>query len=122
MFRLLIVFAIIFCFANCKHEKIHSVQISTIDSNNLHCDTLTHISYANQVWPIIKTHCTTCHDSTGSIKLYDYTHVHDFASSGQLYGVLNGNPDLTPMPPVNKLDTCSILIIDTWLKEGMKNN
>jgi uncharacterized membrane protein len=99
------------------------------DCPNLDCDTLTAISYSSQVWPVIQTNCTGCHNSvtpSGGIKLTNYTDV------ASITNMINGTPLIVgnirrisgfkAMPPSNSLDKCTIRTIELWIEQGAANN
>lgn len=99
------------------------------DCPNQGCDTLNHISYSNQVWPVIQNNCTGCHNavtSKGGILLTNYNEVLNIT------GLINGTPLIVgnirrmsgfkAMPPAGSLDECSIRIIELWIEQGAGNN
>ena len=105
------------------------------------CDTL-NMSYANNIVPILKNNCYSCHsagNTAGSygVLLDSYDHLKDWAKPGtkpiiadSCYLVGNikhlppdSNFNFTPMPYMKpKLDDCSINQIVAWVNQGSPNN
>jgi hypothetical protein len=118
--RLILFHLVLLAFTGCERDKVVPVPKST----SVDCGALSNVSFSGCVQPLINTHCVTCHDNTAGIQLYDYAHVAAFAASGQLKGVITGNPNYTPMPPLphEPLDSCSIQAIVKWTEQGALNN
>lgn len=97
------------------------------------CDTV-NMTYANNVVPILKYNCYTCHsvgNSVGSvgILLDSYQHLKPYTQfdSAKMASILVGNiehdPGFVAMPYMkHKLDACSINQIVAWVNQGAPNN
>ncbi len=97
----------------------------------VNCDTLNVISFANQVFPILQSNCTRCHNTppgNGGILLNNYENIVSSAELMQndtpiLIGALRYLDGFAPMPPGgNQLDECSIRIIERWIDQGTPDN
>ena len=94
------------------------------------CDTLSTISFSNQVFPIIENNCLSCHNSStpnAGISLNNYQNISSIAEIERnnvsfLVGVINSLPGFAPMPPFGPLDPCSIRTIELWIEQGYENN
>jgi hypothetical protein len=86
------------------------------------------MSYSNNVVPILKNNCYTCHsagNSAGSvgILLDSYDRLMIYVNNGYLIADIThmaGFPAMPYMKP--KLDTCSINQINAWINQGAINN
>lgn len=102
------------------------------------CDTL-NMSYANNVVPILKNNCYTCHGSGNTVGSYGillnnydslvkYWVVPFKPNASWLVGNIRHDPpdslfNYVPMPYMKpKLDACSINQIVAWVNQGAKNN
>lgn len=88
------------------------------------CDTVSTITFAGIVWPIIEQNCRGCHSGTspgGGILLTNYTQVAAQASNGKLTGVLRDGVYVL-MPPSGPLEECKIKQIELWVDAGSLNN
>lgn len=89
------------------------------------CNTVD-ISFANEVLPILENSCVSCHNSAGSlggVNLENYEGVSVSAGDGSLSGSINHNEGFAPMPQgQQKLDSCNIARIDSWIMDGYPNN
>lgn len=86
---------------------------------------ITDVSYKNNIAPAVSANCIGCHNPTnlsGGIDLSDYNGVKSVASTGKLYHAVAQDGQATPMPPNQKLSSCSISQIKTWVDAGAKNN
>jgi hypothetical protein len=90
------------------------------------CDTLD-VSYSEDVVPILANNCYECHSKTNApdfgngIALEDYEDV--FASSNRIVRAINHMEGFPAMPQeADKLDTCSISIIEAWVNRGAPDN
>jgi cytochrome c5 len=92
---------------------------------NVNCDT-TNISFATQVYPIIKTQCNNCHAQSiqqGGVSLEDYASIQEYADNGTLSSTINANTGASnAMPPAGKMPNCSVDKISAWVKQGAKDN
>jgi len=103
----------------CKKKVTSDV---TNNPTSMNCNDTVNVSYLKQVKPIINTNCVRCHDASTGQNLTTYTSTKPFAQYGTLEGCIKGDPNYTLMPPANKMDSCSIRIIQQWIKQGYKNN
>jgi len=85
------------------------------------------VSYARDIYPIIKNNCLSCHDAKnhfGGIVIENYTQISESSKSGELYQSVyfppSGNPPY--MPKGAPLLTCEIALIEAWAKQGSLNN
>ena len=101
-------------------------------AKNLFCDTDTICevpampSFANDIFPIIDTYCEGCHSGSnpwGGVFLRNYTDVKQRVDSGQLLPVIKHQPGFNQMPKnMDKLDSCLIATIETWIDNGAPDN
>ena len=93
----------------------------------VNCDS-SHIKYATDVTPILKSNCYSCHgkdSTTGSagILLEGYSNLQPFASDGSLKGAITHASGYQGMPYLKpKLDSCTINKILDWISEAAPNN
>ncbi len=94
------------------------------------CDTLSTISYSDQVSPIIENNCLSCHNSTsasGGVLLNNYENVRttaetEYNGTSLLVGTIRNLDGFPAMPPNSQLNLCSIRIIELWIEQGLQNN
>lgn len=94
------------------------------------CDTLSVISFSNQVFPVIENNCLSCHNASttnGGISLSNYQNVKSVIETERdnnslLIAVINRLPGFSSMPPYNSLYPCDIRIIELWVEQGYENN
>lgn len=92
------------------------------------CDTITPVSYANDIVPILTQDCLICHDnasapSNGSVSLEGYTNVKIYGGNGKLYGSVAQLNGYSPMPSAGSfIPQCSQDKIKAWINAGMPNN
>jgi hypothetical protein len=86
----------------------------------------TGISYTLFVKPLITTHCIGCHNlsnSSGGIRLDSYQSVKSIASSGRLFGAVSQISGYVAMPQGGqKLSSCNILKLKSWIDAGAPEN
>jgi hypothetical protein len=90
------------------------------------CDTLSPITYNNQVRAILAANCYECHSSqiqTAGVILDTYSGVKARVDGGLIPGVIRRSPGFKRMP-FNRpqLDECSIRTIEKWVAAGAPNN
>ncbi|MFO7934813.1 MAG: hypothetical protein R6U78_12120 [Bacteroidales bacterium] len=90
------------------------------------CDTVD-VSFSGDVIPILTNNCLSCHSNASAasfgngITLEDYEDI--AAASSRIVGAINHEDGFSPMPRnQEKLDTCLIRIIETWVNDGVPNN
>lgn len=83
------------------------------------------VTYSGSVQPILQNRCVSCHNAnfpSGNVRLDNYNLVKIHVDGGELLGSIKHLPGYSPMPQGNKLDDCSIQIIETWINNGALNN
>ncbi len=119
---------ILFFCCSCTYEK---------GELNTACISPAVVSFKQDVMPIMNEHCNTsgCHsgsDPAGNLNLEPsvaYAELMD-SRSGYVdtinpeYSVLYAqmNSVSNPMPPIGKLDKCTLELILKWIKQKAKNN
>jgi hypothetical protein len=89
------------------------------------CDTISEVTFAGTIWPLIETNCKGCHSGTspsGNTSLASFSDVSAVATSGTLLGALNGTPPNVQMPPSGPLQDCQIRQVQMWIENGALNN
>jgi len=125
--------AILFILAFIFVIFIISCTSTSKDQLNLTCN-IDNMSYSNNVVPILKSKCYSCHsvgNSVGSYGIlldnYDslkkYTINDTVNNVSILVGVITHDPRYVAMPyKLPKLDSCSINQITFWIFQGAHNN
>lgn len=87
------------------------------------CDTLA-ISFSNRIMPIIQNSCVGCHNSSNPSGGYDLSSYNEIIKSiDPLIGSIKHLSGYSEMPKGSqKLDDCSINVIQKWIDAGHKNN
>lgn len=89
------------------------------------CDTV-NMKYSNDVQPIIKANCYSCHgngQAEGGVNLDTYSSVKHYADNSSLLGVITHAAGYPPMPQgAEKLSDCDINKIKAWIARGASNN
>ncbi len=88
------------------------------------CDTVSPVTFAGTIWPIMQTSCTGCHSGAspgGNVLLATYSDVAAAASSGLLLNALNGT-GVTKMPVGGSFSACRIKQFEIWINNGYLNN
>jgi mono/diheme cytochrome c family protein len=88
------------------------------------CDTISPVTFAGTIWPIMQSSCTGCHSGaspSGGVSLANYTNVAASAANGSLLNALKGN-GVTRMPPGTSFSTCRIRQFEIWINNGYLNN
>lgn len=83
------------------------------------------VSYTADVSKLISSSCLGCHSgssASGGINLSTYAGVKAVANSGKLYNSVAQNGSAVAMPPAQKLSTCDISKIKSWVDAGSLNN
>lgn len=107
------------CYYNNFDELHPAVKLNTT------CDTLSVMSYTNNIKPVLDNYCVSCHNSStrsGNIVLDTYSGAYSTAKSGKLLGSSAHKNGYVPMPPNSKIDACSIRQIELWVNKGANNN
>jgi hypothetical protein len=82
------------------------------------CDTISVMTFADNVWPVIETYCLECHSGPnpdGIFLLTDYCKIVQLSVNGLMPGVLRDG-SLPIMPPTGPLPECSIRQIEMWFQ------
>lgn len=89
------------------------------------CDT-TDISFAQDIEPMLRTACYTCHGSgigLGNVTLEGYSNLQTYISNGSLLGSVEHSAGFSAMPKGGtKMSDCSISILKVWIRQGASNN
>ncbi len=87
------------------------------------------VSYAKDVLPIFEANCFSCHNEekyaakADGNKMYTYDHIKGYIEEGLVLGNIKHLPGYLKMPyKRDKLDSCSIVIIESWIKSGYVKN
>lgn len=106
----------------CTYDKEGAIAPSTCSTSPSSV-----VSYARDIYPIIKNNCLSCHDAknhAGGIVIENYIQISESSKSGELYQSVyfppSGNPPI--MPKGKSLLKCEITLIEAWAKQGSLNN
>lgn len=109
---------------SCGGETAENKTAAGVD-----CGTSAELSYKTDILPILQANCLGCHDEENYSKKSDgrlfegYENFKKFVDKGTVVPAINHEPGLVKMPYRRpKLDSCSIVKIENWVKEGAKNN
>jgi hypothetical protein len=84
------------------------------------------ISYQADIQPILDASCVGCHSGPNAfagISVENYDSTKPYAIDGSLYGSMNHDSGYSPMPKGgNKLDSCNLAKIKSWVDAGAPNN
>lgn len=90
------------------------------------CDTITTVSYNQQVVPLFQQQCYGCHTGgspSGGIAMGTYASDKAIAANGKLYGSITHMSAYSPMPQgAAKMSSCNINLIKKWIDNGILNN
>jgi len=124
MKKLIIYFVVMFgliFLGGCYYDVAEELYPST----ETFCDT-TNITYSAKVLPLIQNNCYSCHSGaapSGNVSLDSYTNLKIYADNGKLMGVISHASGYSPMPQGgNKMSSCEISTIQTWINNGTLNN
>ncbi|RYD57334.1 MAG: hypothetical protein EOP56_08475 [Sphingobacteriales bacterium] len=116
------------CLAGCYSDSKEELAITpTQGPSGSGCDTA-NVTFAAKVKPILTASCATagCHNATTKAKNYDlstYDGAKASVNEGRLLGAIKHATGFQPMPQGgNKLDDCSIAIVEKWVNLGAKND
>lgn len=88
------------------------------------CDTVTVVSYAAFIQPLIQNKCLGCHNGSfpqGNVSLSNYANVKNYALNGKLYSSVTRTVSWMPSGG-SKLDDCSLRKIQLWVDAGAPQN
>lgn len=104
---------------------LQGAENNSCDANSSGCDT-TMVSFANDVNPILKNHCVSCHGGTnpnGGVGLTTYADIAKVANNGRLLGSIAWSDGFAKMPlGGDQLPDCNINTVQAWIDQGAKNN
>lgn len=91
------------------------------------CNISEPITYQKDIAPLIEQKCFLCHapdvykKKASRVKIFDYKSLVNVAKDGRLLGAINHEPGFIAMPykKNEKIDECSILLIESWVKNKM---
>ena len=90
------------------------------------CGEFTDVSFSGQVLPVLNVYCTTCHNSTdpqGGVDQSSWAEVKTTVDSGAFLGSIKHEDGFVPMPLNSaQMNTCEILLLETWVNEGALDN
>jgi hypothetical protein len=110
-------------FSGCFYDK--KSELYPGDGLSNACDTISNMSYANHISPILSSFCISCHSGSfpsGNVLLDNYASVSTYAGTGQLLGTINHISPYNLMPPTAPLNQCQLRQIELWVNAGAPNN
>ncbi len=116
------VFMILFV-SSCYYDK----EDLLYGNANAPCtDTVSNISYAQHIVPMLRQYCYNCHSGgfpSGGIAMGTYATDKAIAQNGKLYGSISHTAGFIPMPQgMSKFTNCQIQAVKKWIDAGMLNN
>lgn len=113
IFTMLIAAAIILFTYACKKDKADDCNPKDV-------------SYAKEVFKLLESkgcYSNGCHSGLDPVPLSNYLALKVVIDANRLLGALKHQAGFSPMPKDRvKLSDCEIKTIETWIKEGAKNN
>lgn len=104
----------------------------TQGAKNLSCDAdaggckTTNISFANDLQPVLRTHCQGCHSggaAPAGIMLTGYAGLKAAVATGRFFGAIAHLNGYTAMPlNGNKLSDCTVSQFKSWIDAGTPDN
>jgi mono/diheme cytochrome c family protein len=90
------------------------------------CDTAD-VSYSKDIVQILSSNCYTCHSNANALNFGNGFTFEDYedvaASSTRILGSIKHENGFNPMPRNReKLDSCQIMIFETWVNDGTPDN
>ena len=115
--QLTFIILVIFTLTSCSSEAKVDV-----------CEKPKDVTYSNKVASLIEEKCYSCHapdvykKKASRVKIFDYKSLKKQAEKGVLMGSVNHEKGYVAMPYKKgvKIDTCSRLVLQTWIDQGMK--
>ena len=109
-------------FSSCYYDNEEALYPSLSSS----CDT-SNVTFNAKIVPILANNCLSCHSNAtaavagNNIKLQDYIDVK--ARTTAIAGSIKHTGTFSPMPKNGgKLNTCTIKMVDIWIRNGSLNN
>lgn len=87
------------------------------------CDTITAVTYSNQISAVISRNCASCHSGPTAqmgILLDTYANVKTYLDNGRLLSSVKGIS--IQMPPGYKITSCELRQLELWKANGAKQN
>lgn len=92
------------------------------------CEIAEEVTYAKDIAPVIEAKCFMCHapdvykKKASRVKIYDYKSLVSVAQDKRLLGSIKHEQGFIAMPykKGEKIDECSILLIESWITQGFK--
>ena len=118
-----ILFICLILFSNCYKDKFRELH-PNIASNGNTCDTVSAISYSNQIVPIINSNCINCHSAGATPPdLSAYAGVQASAQTSLYSSVIwDGSVSQMPKNSSSKLSICDLTKLRKWIEAGSPNN
>lgn len=111
----------IFLLPACVWDNVEELYPDIAD-----CDT-TSVSFSNDIVPILSNNCYACHSKLnapsfgGGLSFEDHEDVAEY--SERIIGAVNHNAGFLAMPQGgDKLDPCSINLLEAWVNSGAPDN
>ena len=119
----IMIFAIVsITFSSCYYDNEEALYPSLSSS----CDTI-NVTFSAKIAPILSNNCLSCHSNAtaasagNNIRLQDYNDVK--ARTSAIAGSIKHTGTYSPMPKNGgRLNTCSITLVDIWIRNGAPNN
>lgn len=106
-----------------------AVAENAVAENQVECETVSSVSYAKNVLPILEEHCLECHNTESYSRegdghlLQGYANFKKKVDEKMVIGNIMHLQGYVKMPYRRaKLDTCDILTVVTWINEGALEN
>ncbi len=103
------------------YNWIKNGALNSVCTSN--CDTLTTVTYANQISTLMSLNCVSCHSGSSAqkgIMLDTYANVKTYLDNGKLLSAVKGTS--IQMPPGYKITSCELRQLDLWKANGGKQN
>jgi hypothetical protein len=108
-------------FSSCYYDKADLLY-----GTSASCDSVTTVSYALNVKPLLQQYCYNCHSGpgpSGGIAMGSYSTDKAIAVNGQLYGSISYAGGYSPMPQgAAKFSSCQLAVIKKWIDNNSPNN
>ena len=119
-FLLLLLIPLTLLFHSCYYDNVTDLYPSFVK-----CDT-TNVTYSQTIVPIMTANCNVCHNTataSAGIITDTYAGLSAVAADGTLWKGVNQEPGISPMPKGgNRLSSCDLAKIKTWIDAGSQNN
>jgi hypothetical protein len=119
---IIIFFLVSVTLSSCYYDNEEALYPSLSSS----CDTI-NVTFSAKIAPILSNNCLSCHSNAtaasagNNIRLQDYNDVK--AHTSAIAGSIKHTGTYSPMPKNGgRLNTCSITLVDIWIRNGAPNN